>query len=67
MEVVRELVLVVVADVPPAELFERLARLPGVSEFSGRDERQVTLRFAGAGAARVVVTTPANAGAVMPR
>ena len=67
MEVVRELVLIVIADVPPAELFERLARLPGVSEFSGRDERQVTLRFAGAGAARVVVTNPANAGAVMVR
>ena len=66
-EVVRELVLVVVADVPPGELFERLAKLPGVSEFSGRDERQVTLRFAGAGAARVVVTAPANAGAVLLR
>ena len=66
-EVVRELVLVVVADVPPAELFERLTRLPGVSEFSGRDERQVTLRFAGAGAARVVVTAPVNAGAVLLR
>ncbi|HEY4998927.1 MAG TPA: helix-hairpin-helix domain-containing protein, partial [Usitatibacter sp.] len=66
-EVVRELVLVVVADVPPAELFERLAKLPGVSEFSGRDERQVTLRFADAGAARVVVTAPANAGAVLLR
>ncbi len=66
-EVVRELVLVVVADVLPAELFERLSKLPGVSEFSGRDERQVTLRFAGAGAARVVVTAPANAGAVLLR
>jgi DNA polymerase (family 10) len=66
-EVVRELILVVVADVPPAELFERLAKLPGVSEFSGRDERQVTLRFADAGAARVVVTAPANAGAVLLR
>ncbi|MBW8772628.1 MAG: PHP domain-containing protein, partial [Gemmatimonadetes bacterium] len=66
-EVVRELVLVVVADIPPGELFERLAKLPGVSEFSGRDERQVTLRFAGAGAARVVVTAPANAGAVLLR
>lgn len=67
MEVVREIVLVVVADVAPTELFERLAKLPGVSEFSGRDERQVTLRFAGAGAARVVVTAPANAGAVLAR
>ncbi len=64
-EVVKELALVVVADVPPSDLFERLSKLPGVSEFSGRDERQVTLRFAGAGAARVIVTAPANAGAVL--
>lgn len=66
-EVVQELVLVVVADVPPAELFERCAAMPGVSEFSGRDERQVTLRFAEGGAARIVVTAPANAGAVLVR
>ncbi|HWA40199.1 MAG TPA: DNA polymerase/3'-5' exonuclease PolX [Gemmatimonadales bacterium] len=64
-EVVREIVLVVVADVPPVELFDRLAKLPGVAEFSGRDERQVTIRFASAGAARIVVTTPANAGATL--
>src|SRR6478609_921362 len=67
LEVVGELVLVVVADIPPAELFERLAKLPGVSEFSGKDERQVTLRFAGTGATRVIVTAPANAGAVLVR
>jgi DNA polymerase (family 10) len=66
-EVVKEIVLVVVAEVPPTELFDRLSKLPGVSEFSGRDERQVTLRFAGAGAARVVVTAPTNAGAVLLR
>lgn len=66
-EVVQDLVLVVVADIPPAELFERFATIPGVSEFSGRDERQATLRFAEGGAARIVVTAPANAGAVLVR
>lgn len=66
-EVVKEVVLVVVADVPPTELFDRLAKFPGVTEFSGRDERQVTLRFAGAGAARIVVTSSVNAGAVLVR
>lgn len=65
-EVIQELVLVVVTDVPPAELFDRIAKVPGVSEFGGRDERQATLRFAG-GAARIVATAPSNAGAVMVR
>ena len=64
-EVVQELVLVLITDAPPAELFDRIAKVPGVSEFSGRDERQVTLRFAGGGAVRVVATSPANAGAVL--
>ncbi|HEX5387506.1 MAG TPA: DNA polymerase/3'-5' exonuclease PolX [Gemmatimonadales bacterium] len=64
-EIVRDLILVLVADVPPAELFERLSRLPGVHEFSGQDERRVTLRFAGGASAQVVVTTPVNAGAVL--
>jgi DNA polymerase (family 10) len=64
-EVVEEVVLVVAADVPPAELFERLAKLPGVSEFSGQDERQATLRFLEGSGARVVVTAPANLGAVL--
>ncbi|HTK55662.1 MAG TPA: DNA polymerase/3'-5' exonuclease PolX [Gemmatimonadales bacterium] len=67
MEVVKEIVLVVVADVPPAELFDRLAKFPGVTEFSGRDERQVMIRFAGAGSARIVVTASANAGATLVR
>ena len=66
-EVVRELVLVIVTDAPPGELFERIARVPGVSEFSGQDERQVTLRFTGGGAVRIVATSPANAGAVLVR
>ena len=65
LEVVREIVLVLVAEIPPAELFARLSQLPGVSEFAGQDERRVTLRFAGGTTAQVVVTTPVNAGAVL--
>jgi DNA polymerase (family 10) len=64
-EVVRDLVLVLVAEVPPAEIFERLSRFPGVHEFAGQDERRVTLRFAGGASAQIVVTTPVNLGAVL--
>ena len=64
-EIVRELVVVVVADVAPAELFEKLARLPGVNEFAGQDERRVTLRFAEGSTAQIIVTTPPNTGAVL--
>jgi DNA polymerase (family 10) len=64
-EVVKDLVLVLVADVPPAELFERLSRLPGIHEFAGQDERRVTLRFAGGASAQIVVTTSVNLGAVL--
>lgn len=65
LEVVRDLILVLVADVPPAEVFERLSRLPGIHEFAGQDERRVTLRFAGGASAQIVVTTPVNLGAVL--
>jgi DNA polymerase (family 10) len=64
-ELVSDVILVVVADVPPAELFERLGRLPGAHEFAGQDERRVTLRFAGGASAQIVVTTPVNLGAVL--
>jgi DNA polymerase (family 10) len=64
-EVVRDLVLVIVADVPPGELFRRLSQLPGVHEFAGQDDRRLTLRFAGGGSAQIVVTTPVNTGAVL--
>ncbi|HTC25053.1 MAG TPA: helix-hairpin-helix domain-containing protein, partial [Gemmatimonadales bacterium] len=60
VEIVKDLVLVVVADVPPADVFDRLNRLTGVHEFAGQDERRVTLRFTGGGAAQIVVTTPVN-------
>jgi DNA polymerase (family 10) len=56
---------VLVADVPPAEVFERLSRFPGLHEFAGQDERRVTLRFAGGASAQIVVTTPVNLGAVL--
>ena len=64
-EVVRDLVLVLVADVPPGELFKRLSQLPGVHEFAGQDDRRLTLRFAGGASAQIVVTTPVNTGAVL--
>lgn len=65
LEVVRDVIAVAVADAPPAEVFRRLAELPGASEISGQDERRVTLRLAGGGIAQVIVTTPVNAGAVL--
>jgi DNA polymerase (family X) len=65
VEVVRDLVLVIVAAVAPGELFKRLSQLPGVHEFAGQDERRLTLRFAGGASAQIVVTTPVNTGAVL--
>ncbi|HEX2218577.1 MAG TPA: DNA polymerase/3'-5' exonuclease PolX [Gemmatimonadales bacterium] len=64
-EVVRDLVIVVVAEVSPAELFKQLSQHPGVHEFAGQDERRLTLRFAGGASAQIVVTTPVNVGAVL--
>ncbi len=61
-EVVRELVLVLVAEVPAAEVFRALARLPGMEEVEGEDERRVTLRSAGGMAARIVVTPRTSSG-----
>jgi DNA polymerase (family 10) len=65
LEVVRDLVLVIVADVAPGELFKRLAQLPGVHEYAGQDDRRLTLRFAGGASAQIIVTTPVNTGAVL--
>ena len=65
METVRELVVVVVAEVTPSELFHRLSVMPGIDEFAGQDERGVTLRFAGGTSAQVLVTAPVNAGAML--
>ncbi|MBL8979902.1 MAG: DNA polymerase/3'-5' exonuclease PolX [Gemmatimonadetes bacterium] len=65
MEVVRELVVVLVADVGPEEIFRRIGQLPGVHEFSGQDERRVTLKVSGGAEAQVIVTTPRNVGGVL--
>jgi DNA polymerase (family 10) len=65
LEVVRDIVLVLVAAVTPEEVFKRLRALPGIQEFAGQDERTVTLRFAGGSTAQIVVTTPVNTGAVL--
>ena len=64
-EVVRDIVVVLVADEAPAHVLERLAALPGVDELAGQDERRATLRFAGGTLVQVVVTPPINAGAVL--
>jgi DNA polymerase (family 10) len=64
-EVVKDIVVVLVAEASPAELFKRLNQLPGVHEYAGQDERRLTLRFAGGSSAQIVATTPVNAGAVL--
>lgn len=64
-EVVREVVLVVVADVPPEELFRSLGDAVGVREVAGEDERRATLRLGGGTSVQVVVTPPQNLGAVL--
>jgi DNA polymerase (family X) len=64
-EVVRDLIIVLVAEATPAELFGKLSQLPGVHEVAGQDERRLTLRFPGGTSAQVVATTPVNAGTVL--
>jgi DNA polymerase (family X) len=64
-EVVRDLIVVLVTESSPADLFRRLSQLPGIHEFAGQDERRLTLRFAGGASAQVIATTPVNAGAVL--
>ena len=64
-EVVRDVVIVLVADIPPIELLRQLEAIPGVKEIAGEDERRATLRFAGGGTVQVLVTPPQNLGAVL--
>jgi DNA polymerase (family 10) len=64
-EVVRDLIIVLVAEASPADLFKRLSQLPGIQEYAGQDERRLTLRFAGGSSAQIVATTPVNTGAVL--
>jgi DNA polymerase (family 10) len=65
LEVVRDIVVVLVADASPAEIFKRIGEMPGVHEFAGQDERRVTLRVTGGDQAQIIVTTPKNVGAVL--
>jgi DNA polymerase (family 10) len=65
LEVIRDVVVVVVSDLPAGDLFARLRALPGVDEYAGRDERRATLHFAGGSAIQVIATPPVNAGAVL--
>ena len=64
-EVVRALVIVLVADVAPAEVFRQLSAMPGADEIAGDDERRATLRFAGGSSVQVTVTPPQNLGVVL--
>jgi DNA polymerase (family 10) len=64
-EMVRDLVLVAVADVPPAEVFRDLAGIAEVSEVTGDDERHATLRLRSGAPVQVIVTPPQNLGAVL--
>lgn len=64
-EVVKDLIVVLVAESAPTDLFRRLSQLPGVHEFAGQDERRLTLRFAAGASAQIIATTPVNAGAVL--
>ncbi|MEP6590234.1 MAG: DNA polymerase/3'-5' exonuclease PolX [Gemmatimonadota bacterium] len=64
-EVVRDLVLVLVADSSADEVFRQLAAFPGASEIAGQDERRATLRLAGGSSVQVIVTPPQNLGAVL--
>lgn len=64
-EVVRDLVLVAVADVPPSEVFHALGGIAEVTEVAGEDERHATLRFGTGAPVQVVVTPPQNLGAVL--
>ncbi len=64
-EVAKDLVMVLVADVPPGEVFRQLATMPGAREIAGHDERRATLQLAGGSSVQVVVTPPQNLGAVL--
>ncbi len=65
METVREVIIVLVADVPPEEIFRHLASLPGARGIAGQDERRATLRLAAGTAAQIIVTPPQNLGTVL--
>jgi DNA polymerase (family 10) len=65
LELVRQIVIVLVADESPEEVLREISKLPGVDEFGGQDERRATIRFAGGESCQVVVTPSANAGMML--
>ncbi len=65
LEVVQDIIVVLVAEVAPADIFRVIGQLPGVHEIAGQDERRITLRVSGGAQAQIIVTTPRNAGAVL--
>lgn len=64
LELVKDQILVLVAE-SPGEVLKAIAELPGVEEFGGQDERRAAVRFAGGEGVQVIVTPPANLGAVL--
>ena len=64
-ELVGDLVVVLVAEVPPSKVLDGIGQIPGVDEYAGQDERRATLRFAGGARVQVVVTPPVNLGTVL--
>ncbi len=65
LELVGEIVIVLVAETAPEEVLRAIAKLPGVDEFGGQDERRATIRFSGGERCQVVVTPSANLGPVL--
>lgn len=64
-ELVGDMVMVLVAERPAEDVLRDIAKLPGVDEFGGHDERRATVRFAGGESVQVIVTPPANLGVVL--
>ncbi len=65
LELVGDLVMVLVAERPAEDVLRDIAKLPGVDEFGGHDERRATVRFAGGESVQVIVTPPPNLGVVL--
>ncbi len=65
LELVGDLVIVLVAERPAEEVLRDIAKLPGVDEFGGHDERRATVRFASGESVQVIVTPPVNLGVVL--
>ncbi|MEO8448253.1 MAG: PHP domain-containing protein [Gemmatimonadota bacterium] len=64
-EIVGEIVVILIAEIPAADVFRALLDVPGIEEFGEQDERRATLELAGGKRARVVVTPARNLGAVL--